>query len=499
MYKKPTDSVKIKIMTQKTPPIPPRDPNNSDQTRRIEEIEKCSPVDEDALKRSPFRKMMEETAQEMIPKQPSPFDLFSPIPNGSEEKSIAPTSGISQSMTATSGSTSLQSSSPTLSSNATPPTIDFFSFLGTEEPETQTLSTQAPTTPSLPEGQSFWQTADEPPDLPPQGASLEKETKYSLNYSNDASYSLENSSSEEKDEEEVVPQKNEAPSSSLEQKKRFSLETKEESPPLTSDEKEKVTKLKTTKKAQEKEVPISISSTVTPEEKTAQITPSSSFLQNQESLSSLKKETKEQELMVNPNPFIPNDPNQPKPSSLAKPPMIDSKEKERAGIETIKTSSKKEQAKEEEKGQENPSSKTLTPTIPSLAGFPQESLAAAQQAATQAAPFLSKESLSLYLQMIGTITAMVKPSGDSHTEVLLNSPSFANSKFFGSTISIDKFSTAPYQINIRLTGPQAAVDAFNQNLSSLSTAFQRGNFTFTVNRIEAVYKPLIQRKKRDEK
>ena len=97
--------------------------------------------------------------------------------------------------------------------------------------------------------------------------------------------------------------------------------------------------------------------------------------------------------------------------------------------------------------------------------------------------------------MIGTITAMVSPRGDSRTDFVLNAPSFANSKFYGATISIERFATAPYQLNIRLTGSNAAVTQFNQNIPNLLAAFQNKNFAFTINRIEAVYeKPLFRRK-----
>jgi hypothetical protein len=119
----------------------------------------------------------------------------------------------------------------------------------------------------------------------------------------------------------------------------------------------------------------------------------------------------------------------------------------------------------------------------------------ANAAAAAAKPYLGPEALSIYFHMVGTITAMVSPKGDSRTEFVLNAPSFADSKFYGATISIERFATAPYQLNIVLTGSSEAVAAFNQNIPNLYAAFQNGNFSFTINRIEAAYaKPLFRRK-----
>src|SRR3990167_7413066 len=149
------------------------------------------------------------------------------------------------------------------------------------------------------------------------------------------------------------------------------------------------------------------------------------------------------------------------------------------------------------KGKGSPTKEVTSITPPTLMVLPSEVVPIAQTASSQAAPFLSPETLSLYYQMVGNITAMVAPNGDSHTEFVLNAPGFANSKFYGATISIDRFSTAPYQLNIRLTGSQEAVTAFNQNLPSLMNAFRQGNFSFTVNRLDAVYeKPIFRRKEK---
>ena len=99
--------------------------------------------------------------------------------------------------------------------------------------------------------------------------------------------------------------------------------------------------------------------------------------------------------------------------------------------------------------------------------------------------------------MIGTIMIMAKPSGVSRTEFLLNNPAFSTSKFYGASIEITRFSTAPGAFNIRLTGNTEAVNAFNQSIPGLMAAFHNGNFNFKINRIEAehsIEKPMFHRK-----
>lgn len=121
---------------------------------------------------------------------------------------------------------------------------------------------------------------------------------------------------------------------------------------------------------------------------------------------------------------------------------------------------------------------------------------AAEAAAVAAAPYLSPVILAHYFQMIGTIFVMQK-SGVSETEFLLNNPAFSNSKFFGSSIKITKYSTAPDAFNIRLSGSTDAVDAFKQSIPNLLAAFQKGNFNFRINRIDvhhATAKPVFHRK-----
>jgi hypothetical protein len=156
--------------------------------------------------------------------------------------------------------------------------------------------------------------------------------------------------------------------------------------------------------------------------------------------------------------------------------------------ETYERGRGKKRGKEEEKEEIVP---------PSLNPLPPEIQPLAEAAAQQASPYLGQEAMSLFYQMVGNIIIQTTPPGISQTEFVLNNPAFASSKFFGSTITIEKYSTAPDSLNIRLTGSNEAVQAFNQNIAELAEAFRRGNFSFTIGRIDAVYsaeRPLFRRK-----
>ncbi len=139
-----------------------------------------------------------------------------------------------------------------------------------------------------------------------------------------------------------------------------------------------------------------------------------------------------------------------------------------------------------------------SPSLPTLSSNVQPMAAAA---ATQAAPYLTPATTSLFFQMVGTMFMMAGPQGVNRTEIVLNNPAFANSKFFGSTITIEKYATAPDSFNIRLTGSQEAVLSFQENIPSLMTAFQNGNFAFKVNRLDVEYsleRPVFRRRDKEE-
>jgi hypothetical protein len=195
-------------------------------------------------------------------------------------------------------------------------------------------------------------------------------------------------------------------------------------------------------------------------------------------------------------------PASPRPSGEPLP-VTPPKETQNSGFNLKKEAEtlRKEKSKERSFHEEKKERPIQTPPLPSNAPIPLEARAAAHAATSFAAPYLTQETLPLFYQMAGNIYVLISQPGIATTEVLLNSPQFASSKFFGSKIEITKYSTAPDSINIRLSGTNEAVTLFNESLPDLYTALQNGNFNFRIGRIDAVYateKPLVRRKEEGE-
>jgi len=130
--------------------------------------------------------------------------------------------------------------------------------------------------------------------------------------------------------------------------------------------------------------------------------------------------------------------------------------------------------------------------------FSPDAAGAATTATSHVSSYIAPQAQNLFSQMVGTIIVMTN-QGISRTEVQLNSPAFQNSPFFGSTILVEKYATAPDSFNIRLTGNTSQVNAFNKNLDGLYNAFERGSFAFKIGRLDASHapvKPLFKRKKK---
>ncbi len=115
------------------------------------------------------------------------------------------------------------------------------------------------------------------------------------------------------------------------------------------------------------------------------------------------------------------------------------------------------------------------------------------------APFASLPApfQQLFERMVGVITVM-NTQGVKETTINLSNPQFAKSMFYGAQITITEFSTAPKAYNIELLGNQQAVTTMNNNAEELVAAFQAGNYTFKVHRIDAGYLPSTKEVKRKE-
>jgi|GEM_PF-4847331 len=103
------------------------------------------------------------------------------------------------------------------------------------------------------------------------------------------------------------------------------------------------------------------------------------------------------------------------------------------------------------------------------------------------AAYLDPKVESLYQNMVGAII-QTKKSGIEKTEVLLNQPNLKSTQFYGSKVTLTRYSTDPYSYNIALSTPNPkALTQFSNHLDSLRTAFLQANFDFKVGRLEANY------------
>ncbi|MBX7066726.1 MAG: hypothetical protein K1X28_05800 [Parachlamydiales bacterium] len=152
-------------------------------------------------------------------------------------------------------------------------------------------------------------------------------------------------------------------------------------------------------------------------------------------------------------------------------------------------------------GKKGREEKILEIEPPSLPQLPANIQPMAMAATSQVATYLTPQTVSLFFQMVGTIFVMQGPQAVNRTEIILNNPSYANSKFYGATITIEKYATAPDSFNIRLTGSHEAVVSFKENIPSLMSAFENGNFNFRIGRIDVEYtleRPIFRRKEKGE-
>ena len=134
--------------------------------------------------------------------------------------------------------------------------------------------------------------------------------------------------------------------------------------------------------------------------------------------------------------------------------------------------------------------------LPILKEPPPNIQAQASASASAVAPYITAENLPLFERMVGTVLQMTN-QGLEKCEILLTSPAFVGSKYYGTKIVFEKYASAPDSFNIHLTGSDEAVTTFNGNLEGLVQAFDKGHFSFKVGRLWAEYetdRPLFKRK-----
>lgn len=158
---------------------------------------------------------------------------------------------------------------------------------------------------------------------------------------------------------------------------------------------------------------------------------------------------------------------------------------------SIQPLTKKQKEKKEHKIQEVDSSSSATmgmsPLPIPINGPPPEPMAQTQ------ASYLSPAVHELFQTMVGLV--MVKQitnegGAASLMEIALNNPQYANSKFFGLTIKITEFKSAPGSYNIELIGSSSQTQILETEKIKLISALNDNRYSlpFTVNRLDVSLK-----------
>lgn len=146
-----------------------------------------------------------------------------------------------------------------------------------------------------------------------------------------------------------------------------------------------------------------------------------------------------------------------------------------------------ERAPQKEKDKDKTTSKVEAPVQAHSIQLTPDIQQQAFHATQSVASYLNPKVEALYQNMVGAII-LTKKSGIEKTEVLLNQPNLKSSQFYGSRVTLTRYSTNPYSVNIALSTPNPkALTQFSNHLDSLRTAFIQGNFDFKVGRLEAHY------------
>jgi hypothetical protein len=103
--------------------------------------------------------------------------------------------------------------------------------------------------------------------------------------------------------------------------------------------------------------------------------------------------------------------------------------------------------------------------------------------------------IELIFEKMASSMIVMSSSGEVETTLFLDNP---NSIFYGTTITIREFSTAPKAFNVEITSFTPAIQAIESSKNDLLSAFQNGNFNFSIHRLETFIqseeRPVFHRK-----
>jgi hypothetical protein len=116
----------------------------------------------------------------------------------------------------------------------------------------------------------------------------------------------------------------------------------------------------------------------------------------------------------------------------------------------------------------------------------------------------SPPGIEALFEKMASCMIVMSTSHEIETTLFLDNPHFASSSLFGTQITIREFSTAPKAFNIEISSNSLAVALINSSKNDLLSAFQNGNFNFTVHRFDAHIqqnddRPVLHRKEESDR
>lgn len=155
-------------------------------------------------------------------------------------------------------------------------------------------------------------------------------------------------------------------------------------------------------------------------------------------------------------------------------------------VTTDATKKKEKISKPEKEGvkipETAPAPAPVTPTEKMAPAAPVEQMAPVSAAFSRLPPHIQ----AVFERMVGTMTVM-HASEIKKTTIELTSDAMKTSPFYGSSVVITEYSTAPKQFNIEIIGNRRATDLIKDHTNELAAAFQAGNYNFKVHRIDTSY------------
>lgn len=110
-------------------------------------------------------------------------------------------------------------------------------------------------------------------------------------------------------------------------------------------------------------------------------------------------------------------------------------------------------------------------------------IAAANSVTSTKITELSAEMEAMFEKMASCMIVM-NASNDVETTLFLDSANFASSSLFGTQITIKEFSTAPKTFNVEIISNPNAVAVIDASKNSLLSHFHKGNFNFSIHRLD---------------